>query len=531
MRDTDLDPVIEVERLIVGRRLDMAAAVARAALAAAVLPPREAAGLRLTLSSLLLMNGYPDQAVGQAETVLAEAGLDEQTYSSAHLSLMSGLMAHGQFAAARISAVALLTGTPPADPHASLAGAFTTMGSIAWTDGRVADSIVFLRAAVARAEHDRLADRALHPRQCLSVPLVALGEFDEAESLLAADDADPHAAGAVGWTIGTHVRRARLWLARGRLAQASVEAVTAIDRADRSGARLFVPVARTTLAVVAFHGADVGAATAHLARLRQEPPPALTEHVKSDCAWIEARMAHDEHGPEAAVRMLRPIYDDLTASKRMLLEEPGIAAWMVRAALAAGDRAKAVAAMAGAEQLAADNPGLPSVGAISLHARGIYDRNVTALLGAAAAHVQPWARASAAEDASRMLAGAGDATRARDPLVSAIAWYREAGAHRDVARTTRKLDHLAARPRGSATSRPSSGWTSLTDRERRIAALVAEGLTNVEVGERLFLSRHTVDFHLRQVFRKLDIHSRAVLARLAADRRHPEQKEGPAGRQ
>jgi DNA-binding CsgD family transcriptional regulator len=61
---------------------------------------------------------------------------------------------------------------------------------------------------------------------------------------------------------------------------------------------------------------------------------------------------------------------------------------------------------------------------------------------------------------------------------------------------------------------PVDGWEALTRAERRVAALVAEGLTNAQVGERIFLSRHTVDFHLRQIFRKLDVHSRVGMTRV-----------------
>ncbi len=63
------------------------------------------------------------------------------------------------------------------------------------------------------------------------------------------------------------------------------------------------------------------------------------------------------------------------------------------------------------------------------------------------------------------------------------------------------------------------GWDSLTAVERDVAALVAAGLTNREVAERLFVSPHTVDFHLRKVFQKLGTRSRVDLAaRLAAFR-------------
>jgi transcriptional regulator of acetoin/glycerol metabolism/DNA-binding CsgD family transcriptional regulator len=62
-------------------------------------------------------------------------------------------------------------------------------------------------------------------------------------------------------------------------------------------------------------------------------------------------------------------------------------------------------------------------------------------------------------------------------------------------------------------SRPLLGLGSLTDTERSVANLVAEGLTNRQIAERVFISRHTVDFHLRAIFRKLGVASRIELAR------------------
>jgi DNA-binding CsgD family transcriptional regulator len=59
------------------------------------------------------------------------------------------------------------------------------------------------------------------------------------------------------------------------------------------------------------------------------------------------------------------------------------------------------------------------------------------------------------------------------------------------------------------------GWADLTDTQRMVAELVMDGLTNREVGARLFLSPHTVDFHLRQIYRRLGVRSRVELARLA----------------
>jgi DNA-binding CsgD family transcriptional regulator len=66
------------------------------------------------------------------------------------------------------------------------------------------------------------------------------------------------------------------------------------------------------------------------------------------------------------------------------------------------------------------------------------------------------------------------------------------------------------------TRRPATGWEALTDAERRVAHLVTEGLSNREVAERLFVSRYTVETHLKHVFAKLGVSSRTELAAMAS---------------
>jgi DNA-binding CsgD family transcriptional regulator len=77
---------------------------------------------------------------------------------------------------------------------------------------------------------------------------------------------------------------------------------------------------------------------------------------------------------------------------------------------------------------------------------------------------------------------------------------------------------LATRGRGRR-SRPSIGWEALTPAELAVVALVAEGHTNVEIAERLFVSRRTVATHLEHVFTKVGVRTRAELAAMAARRR------------
>jgi predicted ATPase/DNA-binding CsgD family transcriptional regulator len=75
----------------------------------------------------------------------------------------------------------------------------------------------------------------------------------------------------------------------------------------------------------------------------------------------------------------------------------------------------------------------------------------------------------------------------------------------------------AERGRGSR-KRPLRGWESLSPAELRVVELVAEGLTNPQIGERLFISPRTVQAHLSHVFAKVAVSSRAELAAQAARR-------------
>jgi DNA-binding CsgD family transcriptional regulator len=75
----------------------------------------------------------------------------------------------------------------------------------------------------------------------------------------------------------------------------------------------------------------------------------------------------------------------------------------------------------------------------------------------------------------------------------------------------------AQRGRGQR-RRPSSGWEGLTPTEVEVVRLVADGLSNPDIAERLFISRKTVTTHLSHVFGKLGVSSRSELSAEAVRR-------------
>ena len=141
-----------------------------------------------------------------------------------------------------------------------------------------------------------------------------------------------------------------------------------------------------------------------------------------------------------------------------------------------------------------------------------------------------------AEDAARLLGAADGARRAlglvRSPpdepdaaalqerLRHVMGAKAYSSAHtQGAAMTLEEAVTWARRARGTR-KRPPSGWASLTPTESQVVDLVRQGLTNPQMAERLFISPATVKIHLKHIFTKLAVHTRAELA-ARAEQRHP----------
>ena len=79
--------------------------------------------------------------------------------------------------------------------------------------------------------------------------------------------------------------------------------------------------------------------------------------------------------------------------------------------------------------------------------------------------------------------------------------------------TRRLVSEFAARTKQPAS--PSPALAELTSREREVMALVAEGLTNAEIGDRLFMSPATARTHVSRILTKLGARDRTQLVVMA----------------
>jgi DNA-binding CsgD family transcriptional regulator len=98
---------------------------------------------------------------------------------------------------------------------------------------------------------------------------------------------------------------------------------------------------------------------------------------------------------------------------------------------------------------------------------------------------------------------------AREQLRTALEMFTSMGTEAFAGRAERELSATGEHVR----KRSVETLDELTTQEARIAQLARDGLSNRDIGDRLFISQHTVAYHLRKVFSKLDITSRNQLAR------------------
>jgi DNA-binding CsgD family transcriptional regulator len=510
----------EVERLTAAGRMCEAIDVARQLVDTPGLEPALAARMRLTLSSMLSVVGQPGEAVEQAEIVLAQPRLPGEVYLAADVRRLIGLVAAGDMTAAQAHAEAILAGDGQPAGDADMAGAVAVVGLTAWNEGRAADALRLLTAAVRRTELGPPVVRRLNPRLGTATLLGARGDFDAAHAAVDLAHGEVAGEGDPFWAAGPAAVDAWLHLGQGHLDDATASAQAALDISEELGSEFFWPAAQWVLATVALHRGELAVAARRVGSYQRSTGVPAGGLGPGAYTWLSGQLAEAQGRDERAADVLQPVYDHLQDHRWLLVDQPGAAAWLVRAALRTGDRLRAGSVVVCADQLAAANPGWAPLAAAAAHARGLLEGDPAAVATAAEWHRHPWPRASAHEDAGVLLAELGRHGDAAVHLEAARRGYERAGATRDARRAGARLTggrhgrHGRRHGHVRAGDRPVSGWASLTESERRVARVVAEGRTNAQAAADLFLSPHTIDFHLRQIYRKLGIASRVELVRI-----------------
>jgi len=266
---------------------------------------------------------------------------------------------------------------------------------------------------------------------------------------------------------------------------------------------------RGVSALIAVHRGDRKTAASLLASLRG-PAPANSPGRQSAHApaWALATAAWAEGDIQAAVAILGPAWgagieqDQLRYLRHYLVPD------LVALQLAAGDEAAARRVSGSIREYAARRAA-PALSRSARHARALADRDTVQLLAVADEY----------QRAGRPLFAARAREQAAQMLQQAIAGYESMEADWDLTRADSLLRTLGVhRGKKGPRRRPRSGWDALTDTELIVAGLVAEGLSNPQIGARMYLSRRTVQYHVSNILTKLDIVSRVELAALVARR-------------
>jgi DNA-binding CsgD family transcriptional regulator len=300
--------------------------------------------------------------------------------------------------------------------------------------------------------------------------------------------------------------RAYASMRRGLLAEAEADAASTLEQ-QPAPQTLYAHVALVNVLLARGKTTEAGDVFAQV-----RPEPAATGQIRY--LQTRARIRAASQRPEDAL-------DDLFACGQLEREweirTPAFATWRTDAAplLASVDRLDEARALAREELERCRAFGAQAPLGVALRTLGLLERGDTGieLLEEAVGHLEHsparLEHALALVELGAAIRRAGRRADAREPLRKALELARVSGAEVVATRAHDELVSAGARPRRD----PTESRSNLTASELRVSRLAAEGKTNREIAQALFVTENTIETHLRSVFRKLEIRSRSQLAR------------------
>jgi DNA-binding NarL/FixJ family response regulator len=475
-----------------------------------------AAEAQARLSIGMLMTQYaPATVADQCQAALRLPGVPPALRVQLLALMACGLDISGDARAAAAPVADAIAETAATGDPADEIVTFVPRALIAFAQGDWRGAIDLAGEAVTR-QHEAKDLRLWLPETWNSLLLISELRLDEAHAIIEVGTREAE-------NVSKNIRlwsmlRCRARLSAGHLADARAEAEAILDMSDEIGDGNFGylnHIASYVLGDIALRTGDpVALRTARRDAAALYGSTVGCGTTKRLGAWLTVRVGGGRIGPDL-LDVLEPGY--VHASSPIAHSD---AAELVRLMLAAGQRPDAASVTVRLEEAASATPGFPGLAAAALHARALLDHDPergVAALHAYRADPRPLVRAGVLEDAAGLLPERAE-EEAVGYLDEALRLQSAAGAERDAARVRRLLRDRGAQRSGGRPDPATGQWPELTASELAVVRLVTQGATDREAAQRLFISAHTVNSHLRHVFAKLGIRSRVELARLAGER-------------
>jgi DNA-binding CsgD family transcriptional regulator len=486
--------------------------------------------VQVCLAHALLAQGQVRDARDELERACRSPGLPAAARTAAQAWAGFARISLGDLdgAAASVASVSVATGRDggaAAGDHLVTSITMSTMARVAESRGRLREALGIADEAVRLAD---VSPGRLGHRFPVCVTrgrlLIELDRLPEARSVLS-DGLRICEELGVRWAAATH----QVYLAYGRFTagewdDAAAELEASLGIAEEIGEIYSLVYAYGLMARISFYRNDLGPARDAAATAGRYLAGWGSGHSLAWVAWPRALLLEADGEGRQALAAMTGLWD-WCAGAGLVLEYPAIGADLIRLARADGDQDRAREVAAAVTAVAEANDVAWMTGE-ALRCQGLADDDPEVLTAAAAAHARgarPYQLALASEDAGSAFARHGYTDRAGPLLSRAAGLYERLGAARDLARAEATLrEGGTRRGRRAARDRPRFGWASLTPTEHAVAGLVTEGLSNPQVGARMYISSRTVQTHLAHIFAKLDISSRAQLAAEVTRRQHDE---------
>jgi DNA-binding CsgD family transcriptional regulator len=490
---------------------------------------------RLRRAHALLAYGQPAEALAELEQPDNAASRSDAERAAALAWAGFARLSLGDLDGAAARATQADATAAASDEHYARSIALVTLAAIAECRGQVSEALRIIDEAIYRADHSAARQGHRYPIHITRGHiLIELDRLEDAGSALQtgmrlSDDL------GVRWPLASYsAYRALAGFIAGDWDDAIAEIDASLAQAAETGETYSSSQAHALMCLISLHRNDLDRAGAAADAAMNMLGDSGGRFRGVWANWAYALVLEARGETNDAFTVLAQSWERCSRAG-LVLEHRMLGPALVRLALLHGDRGLAGQVQSAVAELARNNPTISSMSGAALRCRGLAAGDAEVLLDAVDAYSagsRPLELALTCVDAGNAFARHGDQDRARPLLERAISVYERLDAARDCARAEAVARAAGIRrgrrgPRG----RPQTGWSSLTPTEHTIAGLVADGLSNPQIGDRLYVSRRTVQAHLGHVFRKLDITSRAQLAAEATrHRRAPGAAETSASR-